>query len=70
MQLCLSNEVLRKVIKETTTKGIWEQLKSLYMAKTVINRLLLKSKLYDLRSEEGKSLKSYLDEFYSIFMDL
>ena len=70
IQLCLSNEVLREVVKETTTKGIWEKLESLYMAKSVTNRLLLKSRLYDLRLEEGKPLKPYLDDFYSIVMDL
>ena len=68
--LCLSNEVLRVKVKETTTKGIWEKLKSLYMAKSVANRLLLKSRLYDLCLEEGKPLKPHLDEFYSIVMDL
>ena len=45
IQLCLSNEVLREVVKETTSKGIWEKLESLYMAKSVTNRLLLKSRL-------------------------
>ena len=30
----------------------------------------LKSRLYDLRLEEGKSLKPYLDKFYSIVMYL
>ena len=29
IQLCLSNEVLREVLKENTSKGIWEKLKSL-----------------------------------------
>ena len=70
IQLCLSNEVLREVVKETTTKSIWEKLESLYMAKSVTNRLLLKSRLYDLRLEEGKPLKPHLDEFCSIVMDL
>ena len=40
IQLCLSNEVLREVVKEVTSKGIWEKLESLYMAKSVTNRLL------------------------------
>ena len=40
------------------------------MAKSVTNRLLLKSRLYDPRLEEGKPLKPHLNEFYSIVMDL
>ena len=70
IQLCHSNELLREVVKESTTKGIWKKLESLYMAKSVTNRLLLKSRLHDLRLEEGKPLKPHLDEFYSIVMDL
>ena len=41
IQLCLSNKVLREVVKEVTSKGIWEKLESLYLAKSVTNRLLL-----------------------------
>ena len=70
IQLCLSNEVLREVVKESTTNGIWDKLKSLYMAKSITNRLLQKSRLYDLSLEEGGSLKSLLDEFSTIVMDL
>ena len=70
IQLCLSNEVLREVVKGETSKDIWEKLKSLYMEKSVINRILLKSRLYDIRLQEGKPMKLHLDEFYSIIMDL
>ena len=49
IQLCLSNKVLAEVVKKGTSNGIWEKLQSLYMAKSVTNRVLLKSHLYDLR---------------------
>ena len=62
--------MLREVVKETTTKAIWEKLEVLDMAKCVTNKLLLNSILYDLRLEESKPLKLHLDEFYSIMMDL
>ena len=70
IQLCFSNELLREVVKETTTKGIWEKLESLYMAKSITNRLILKNRLYDLRLEEGKTLKPHLENFYFFVMDL
>ena len=70
IQLCLSNEVLREVVKEVASKGIWEKLKSLYMAKNVTNWLLSKSRLYDLRLQEDQPMKPYLDKFYSIVLDL
>ena len=49
IQLCLSNEVLREVMEETTAAGVWLKLESLYMTKNVTNRLILRSKLHDLR---------------------
>ena len=70
IQLCLSNDILREVVKEVTSKGIWEKLESLIMAKSVTTRLLLKSRLYDLRLQEGKPMKPHLDELYSIVLDL
>ena len=62
--------MLRELVKETTTKGIWEKFESLYIAMSVTNRLLLKIRLYDLCLEEGNPLKPHLDEFYSVVMDL
>ena len=43
--LCLSDEALREVSKEDTTTKLWLNLKSLYMTKSLINRLSLKNKL-------------------------
>ena len=40
------------------------------MTKSVANRLLLWSKLHVLHLEEGSSLKSHIDEFDSIAMEL
>ena len=40
------------------------------MTKSVANRLLLRSKLHDIHVEEGSSLKSHIEEFDSIVMDL
>ena len=70
IQFCLSNELLRETVRENTTKGICDMLESLYIAKSVTNRFFLKSRLYDLRLEEGNSRKSLLDEFHTIFMEL
>ena len=33
IHLCLSNEVLREVAKETTDAGLWLKLESFYMTK-------------------------------------
>ncbi|GKE69891.1 hypothetical protein Tco_1527963 [Tanacetum coccineum] len=44
--LCLGNKVLREVTGETTAAGVWTKLKTLYMTKSLANKLYLKKKLY------------------------
>jgi hypothetical protein len=70
IQLCLSNEVLQEVLEETKAAGLWLKLESLYMTKSLSNKLYLKQRLYLLRMSEGTSIKSHLDEFNSILNDL
>ena len=40
--LSLGDKVLRHVSKEMTTSGLWVKLESLFMTKSLINRLYLK----------------------------
>ncbi|KAG6502742.1 hypothetical protein ZIOFF_035029 [Zingiber officinale] len=70
IQLCLTREVLREVIHETTTAGLWLKLESQYMTKSLANKLRLKDRLYSLRMQEGTPIQSHLDEFNSIIIDL
>ncbi|GKA47703.1 hypothetical protein Tco_0740586, partial [Tanacetum coccineum] len=49
IQLFLTREVLREVIYETTAAGLWLKLESLYMTKSLANKLWLKDRLYTLR---------------------
>ncbi|GKE20485.1 hypothetical protein Tco_1431997 [Tanacetum coccineum] len=37
--LCLGNKVLRKVNGETTATGVWSKLETLYMTKSLANKL-------------------------------
>ncbi|KAG6499814.1 hypothetical protein ZIOFF_039606 [Zingiber officinale] len=70
IQLCLTHEVLREVIHETTAAGLWLKLESQYMTKSLANKLRLKDRLYLLRMQEGTPIQSHLDEFNSIIIDL
>ncbi|KAL8471904.1 hypothetical protein ACS0TY_029223 [Phlomoides rotata] len=68
--MCLGDKVLREVSKESTAKGVWDKLESLYMVKTLANRLYMKQKLYAFRMVDGKPILEQLDEFSKILDDL
>ncbi|GJW21503.1 retrovirus-related pol polyprotein from transposon TNT 1-94 [Tanacetum coccineum] len=52
--LCLDNKVLREVNKESSAAGVWLKLETLYMTKSLANKLYLKDVvpfLYAFRSD-------------------
>ncbi|GJY95604.1 hypothetical protein Tco_0511965 [Tanacetum coccineum] len=49
--ICLGDHLLREVTKETTAAGILTKLTSLYMTKSLANRLYLKKKLLRMNQE-------------------
>ena len=51
--LCLSDEVLYNVMNEETTGDLWCRLDSMYMTKSLSNKLFMKKQLYSLRMKEG-----------------
>ena len=68
--LSLGDKVLREVSKETSASGVWSKLESLYMTKSLANRLFLKQKLYSFKLMPGKSIEDHLDDFNKIIIDL
>nr|KYP33977.1 Retrovirus-related Pol polyprotein from transposon TNT 1-94 [Cajanus cajan] len=68
--LSLGDEVLREVAEEKTAMEIWKKLESLYLKRSLANRLYLKKRLYTLQMEEEKSLKKHVDDFNKIVLDL
>ncbi|GJZ54720.1 retrovirus-related pol polyprotein from transposon TNT 1-94 [Tanacetum coccineum] len=68
--LSLSDGVLYEVADEETATGVWKKLETIYMTKSLTNKLLLKQRLFSLRMKEGSSLKEHLDALNSILMDL
>jgi len=47
--LCPSDEVLYNVMNKETTADLWCRLESLYMMKSLSNKLFMKKQLYSLR---------------------
>ncbi|GJX39120.1 retrovirus-related pol polyprotein from transposon TNT 1-94 [Tanacetum coccineum] len=68
--LCLGDRVLRAVTKETTAAGIWTKLTSLYMTKSLENKLYLKKKLYTYYISPGTKVGDHIDEFNKLILDL
>ena len=42
IQLCLANTVLQEVLMEKTLSSLWKRLETLYVTKSLANRLVLK----------------------------
>nr|GEW79675.1 zinc finger, CCHC-type [Tanacetum cinerariifolium] len=68
--LCLGDQVLREVTKKTSAAEIWTKLTSLYMTKSLANRLYLKKKLCTYYMSPGTKLGDHIDEFNKLILDL
>ena len=68
--LYLSDEILYNVMNEETTASLWCQLESLYIMKSLSNKLFMKKQLYSLRMKEGTPSLQYLNAFNRILSDL
>jgi len=53
IRLCPSDSVLLNVSGEATTKALWDKLGTLYQSKSLVNKLFLQKKLYNLRIKDG-----------------
>ncbi|GJY63745.1 retrovirus-related pol polyprotein from transposon TNT 1-94 [Tanacetum coccineum] len=60
--LCLGNKVLREVTGETTAAGVWSKLETLYMTKSLANKLYLKKKLYTFYMPAERKIFEHIDD--------
>ena len=66
IQLCLTDEVLSEYFIEKITSSLWERLQDHYLKKSLVNRLILKQRLFLICMHEGTPIKSHIAEFFSI----
>ncbi|TYK10877.1 Retrovirus-related Pol polyprotein from transposon TNT 1-94 [Cucumis melo var. makuwa] len=68
--LYLSDEVLRLGDEVTTTGELWKKLESLYLTKSLPNKIYIKEKFFGYKMDQSKSLEENLGEFQKIVVDL
>ncbi|GJS02340.1 retrovirus-related pol polyprotein from transposon TNT 1-94 [Tanacetum coccineum] len=61
---------MREVTGEMTATGVWSKLETLYMRKSLANKLYLKKKLYTFYMSAGRKISEHIDEFNKIVLDL
>ena len=67
---CLFDSILMNVSEEATTKDLWENLGNLYQSKSLVNKLFLRKKLYNLRMRDGDSVAEHLNTFNIVVSQL
>ena len=68
--MCVSNSVLLNVSGEATAKALWDKLGTLYQSKSLVNKLFLWKKLYNLRMKDGNSVTEHLNAFNTLVSQL
>ena len=68
--LNLSDNVLREVNDETTAYSVWNKLESLYMTKSLTDKIYLKERLFRFKMDSSKNLGLNLDEFKKMTIEL
>jgi hypothetical protein len=58
------------VLEEATTKDLWNKLGNLYLSKSLVNKLFLRNKLYNLRMTDGDSVIDHLKAFNNVVSQL
>ena len=70
IRLCVSDSVLLNVSGEATAKALWDKLGTLYQSKSLVNKLFLQKKLYNLRMKDGDSVTEHLNAFNTVVSQL
>eukprot|EP00253_Pinus_taeda_P028157 PITA_28157 len=70
IQLYISDLVLLNVLGEATVKALWDKLGTLYQSKSLVNKLFLWKKLYNLKMKDGESVTEHLNAFNTMFDEI
>jgi len=70
IRLCVSDLVFLNVSREDMEKALWDKLGTLYQSKSLVNKLFLQKKLYNLRMEDGDSMTEHMNAFNTVLSQL
>ncbi|TXG64459.1 hypothetical protein EZV62_011453 [Acer yangbiense] len=68
--LSLSDNVLREINDEKTACDVWKKLESLYLTKSLTNKIYLKERLFGFKMDASKGLGENLDDFKKMTIEL
>lgn len=66
IQFCVSDSVLLNVSGEATMKALWDKLGTLYQSKSLVNKLFLWKKLYNLRMKDRDLVTEHMNAFNTV----
>eukprot|EP00253_Pinus_taeda_P022692 PITA_22692 len=55
---------------EATSKALWDKLGTLYQSKSLVNKLFMRKKMYNLRMKDGDSMTKHLNAFNTVVSQL
>jgi hypothetical protein len=55
--------MLMNVSEEVTTKDLWDKLGKLYQSKSLVNKLFMRKKFYNMRMRDGHLVAEHLNTF-------
>eukprot|EP00253_Pinus_taeda_P034646 PITA_34646 len=55
---------------EATSKALWDKLGTFYQSKSLVDKLFLQKKFYNLRTKDGDSLIEHLNAFNTVVSQL
>ena len=58
------------VLGEATAKALWDKLGTLHQSKSLVNKLFMWKKLYNLRMKDGDSVTEHLNAFNMVVSQL
>ena len=70
IRLCVSDSILLNVSREAIVKALWDKLETLYQSKSLVNKLFIWKKLYNLRMKDGDSMIEHLNAFNIVVSQL